>query len=115
MGVFPIAPPEHMHEAEDEGHVLVHRHLPAHGMPEHHSEHDPATLDHDEEPVLTLSSVYSVPSPFVMVGPVLTVTAQVEPPQPRLLERSPASVDILIHGPPPAPTGLRAPPFVPTT
>ena len=117
MGVFPIAPPEHMHEAEEEGHVhvFVHRHLPAHGLLEHHPDHHPATVDHDDGPVLTLSSVYNIPSIFVVVAPLRTVTAHVEPPQPKRVERSSTDLDILIHGPPRASTALRGPPFNPTT
>ena len=117
MGVFPIAPPEHMHESEEEGHVhvVVHRHLPVHPLVAHHSDHHPATVDHDEGPVLTLSSVYKIPSTVVILGPTQTVTTHVEPPQPQRLERSWADVEILIHGPPRAPTGLRAPPFIPAT
>ena len=95
MGVFPIAPPEHMHESEEEGHVhvVVHRHLPVHPLVAHHSDHHPATVDHDEGPVLTLSSVYKIPSTVVILGPTRTVTAHVEPPQPQRLERSPADVE----------------------
>jgi hypothetical protein len=44
-----------------------------------------------------------------------TVTAHVEPPQPQRVDRSSTDLDILIHGPPRAPTGLRAPPLNPTT
>src|SRR5262245_6928993 len=117
MGVLPIVPPEHVHEAEEEGHiqVVVHRHLQAHGLLEHHSDHHPATVDHDDGPVLTLSAVYNVPAPFVIWGPRRPVSARLEPPEPRRLERSSTDVDILIHGPPRAPTGLRAPPVVPAT
>ena len=116
VGVFPIAPPEHMHETEEEGHahVLVHRHSPVHELFDDHDD-PPETLDHNEGPAHTLSSVYNVPNPVLITGPVLIVTAQVEPPEPRRLERSSTDVEILIHGPPRAPTGLRAPPFLPTT
>lgn len=109
-------PPEHVHEAEEQGHVqaVVHRHLPDHGLFERHSDHR-ATVDHGEDPVLTLSSVYNLPVPFVMVAPVLRVEAQIEPPEPRRLERASTDVEILIHGPPRAPAGLRAPPAIPTT
>ena|SRR5580765_4879307 len=117
MGVFPIAPPEHLHEAEEEGHLhfFIHRHLPDHALLEHHSDHHPATVDHDDGPVFTLSSVYNVPTSFVIVAPVQIVTAHVEPPEPRRVERLFTDVDILIHGPPRAPTGLRAPPSLSTT
>jgi hypothetical protein len=116
MGVFPLAAPEHVHETEDRGHTraLVHRHLPVHGLTEHHSDRDSTTVDHDDDPVLTLSAVYYVGAPFAMVRPLLSVAARLDPPEPRRIERKTTHVEILIHGPPRAPTGLRAPPCSPT-
>jgi len=118
MGVLPIMPPEHVHEAQEQGHVqaVVHRHLPDHGVFDHRADdHHPATVDHGDDPILTLSSVYNVAVPFVMVAPVLRVEARIAPPEPRRVARASTDVEILIHGPPPAPTGLRAPPAIPTT
>ena len=39
MGLLPVAPPEHVHEAEEQGHVhaVIHRHLKPHGILEHHA------------------------------------------------------------------------------
>lgn len=140
MGGLPVAPPEHVHEVEEEGHVhaVVHRHPPAHGFADahadhpidhrdaddrgHHPGHDAATLqrtvailDHDDGAVLTPVAVYSVPAPFLVAGPMVTVVATIDTPEPRKLDRPSSDVDILIHGPPRAPTGLRAPPQIPTT
>jgi hypothetical protein len=114
-GAFPMAPPEHMHEAEDHGHVhaFIHRHLPAHALLDH-APHHFATLDDDDDPVLTLSAVYTVSAPFVISVPVVSVVT-VEPPPSAPVDRGSPHVEILIHGPPRAPNGLRAPPALPTT
>ena len=115
LGLLPVAPPEHMHEAEEQGHVhvVLHRHLNPHGILEHHGEHH-STVDDDDGPVLTLTTVYNVPAPLVVAGPPRIAHEWIEPPTPRRIERPLADVDILIHGPPHAPTAPRAPPFSPT-
>lgn len=114
-GLLPVAPPEHMHEAEEQGHVhaIIHRHLKPHGILEHHAEHQ-STLDDDDGPALTLTTIYTVPAPVALTSPVRIVSAWIEPPPPALFERPSADVDILIHGPPRAPTPPRAPPVSPT-
>ena len=115
LGLLPFAPPEHMHEAEKEGHihVVVHRHLNPHGIVGHHAEHH-STVDDDDGPVLTLTTVYNVPAFVVVAAPPRIVRELIEPPTLRRIERPLADVDILIHGPPRAPTPPRAPPFSPT-
>jgi hypothetical protein len=114
MGLIPLAPSEHAHEDEATGqpHVVVHRHLNPHGIQPHHQKQ--STIDHDEDPILTLSAVYNVPPQPEIAGPILDVA---EPIQPLVLSRNQGSfidVEILIHGPPGAPTSLRAPPSFPT-
>ena len=115
MGLLPLAPPEHAHEEQETGqpHVVVHRHLNLHGIQPHHQKQ--STIDHDEDPILTLTAVYNVPPQPEIAGPALTARA---PFQPLALGRTEASfidVEILIHGPPRAPTPPRAPPSFPTT
>jgi hypothetical protein len=115
MGLLPLAPPEHAHEDDGSGppHVVVHRHLNPHGIQPHHQTQ--STIDHDEDPILTLSAVFNVPPQPEIAGPVLSAG---EPIQPLVLRRNEGSfidVEILIHGPPRAPTSLRAPPPVPTS
>jgi hypothetical protein len=113
LGLLPVVPPDHMHEAEEHGHVhaFVHRHLNPHGVLEHHDADHRPTLDDDDGPVLTLSSIYEVPTSVVVASPPRIVSAWIEPPAPRQPERPLGDVEILIHGPPRAPTPLRAPPF----
>jgi hypothetical protein len=117
MGIVPLAPAEHVNEAEEQGHlqVVVHRHLHEHGLFEHHADRRSGTVDHGEGPVVTLSSVYNIPTSIVILGLPRTAGTVVETPAPRRLERTSSDPEILIHGPPRAPTGLRAPPFLPTT
>jgi hypothetical protein len=115
LGLLPIAPPEHIHEAEEQGHVhvVIHRHLKTHGILEHDAEHH-QTLDDNDGPVLTLATSYNVPALPVIGGAPRTLGAWIDPPPPRRVERVLADVDILIHGPPRAPTPPRAPPVSPT-
>jgi hypothetical protein len=113
LGLLPVVPPEHMHEEEEHGHARVlHRHLKPHDVLEHHGEHRSRVDDHDS-PVLTLSASYNVPQPVVIAAPGRVAASWVEPPPPRPAARAFVDVDILIHGPPRAPTPLRGPPVSP--
>jgi hypothetical protein len=116
IGLVPLAAPEHVHEREEDGHaqVVVHRHMPPHGFGEHHRAPE-AALDHDEEPVLTLTTVYTVPGPVVLAAPERSARALVEPPERQRIERVLTKFDVPIHGPPRAPAGLRAPPVLPAS
>jgi hypothetical protein len=112
IGLLPVAPPEHVHEAEEQGHVhvVVHRHLKTHGILEHQAEHH-STVDDDDGPVLTLTAVYTVPVPAPPVtSPPPVPSAVIEPPKVQAVARPFADVELLIHGPPRAPTPPRAPP-----
>src|SRR4029450_5515715 len=116
LGLLPVIPPAHVHEAEEQGHVhaVVHRHLKPHGVFDHHDVDHQPTLDDDDGPVLTLTSIYEVPASVVVASPPRIVSAWVKPPPVRRSTRSVVDVETLIHGPPRAPTPLRAPPFSPT-
>ena len=111
LGLLPIAPPEHLHEAEEQGHVhvVIHRHLTPHDLLEHHA-HCQATVDDDDGPILTPTAVYIVPAHQPIAGPERLATAWIEAPGLRREERPLAKVETLIHGPPRAPTTSRAPP-----
>src|SRR5262245_14936190 len=113
MGLLPLAPPEHAHEEEQPGqpHVVVHRHLNLHGIQPHHQKQ--ATIDHDEDPILTLTAVYNVPPQPQIAGPVLIAGEPIQLPALSRYEGSFVDVEILIHGPPRAPTPLRAPTHTP--
>ena len=116
MGLLPVVPPEHVHEGEEHGHahLVVHRHLQPHGSLEHHAEH-PMSLTDDDGPIITLTATYTVPNSVVVAGPPRVISAVVQPPAPRPVGRAPGHVDVPIHGPPRAPTPLRAPPLFPAS
>ena len=116
IGLLPLAAPEHVHEREDHGHaqVVVHRHMPPHSFLEHHREHQ-GSLDDDDAPILTLTTLYTVPDSLVLAAPERSSTALIQPPERQCVERVVSKFDVPIHGPPRAPAGLRAPPFFPAT
>jgi len=115
LGLLPIAPPEHVHRHEDHGHahVTIHRHLTPHGL--HRTDRESNFDDDDDSPAITVDTVYNVATPIVIGAPERSGIERIDPPTPRQIERPLADVSVLIHGPPRAPTGLRAPPFSPTT
>ena len=116
IGLLPIAAPEHVHEREDHGHaeVVVHRHMPPHGLLDHHSAHQ-GSVEDDDAPILTLTTVYTVPASLILAGPERFVSSLIEPPRPERIERSQTKFDVSIHGPPRAPSVLRGPPFSPAS
>ena len=116
MGLLPIVPPEHIHETEEDGrhHLVVHQHLQSHELLEHFGDASGA-FDDDDAPILTLPAVFTVTPPILIAAPVLLAVEFVEPPIATSYERPIDDVEILIHGPPRAPTGLRAPPSLPTS
>jgi len=115
LGLLPIAPPEHVHKHEDHGHahVTIHRHLSPHSP--HRTERDSNFDDDDDSPAITLDTIYNIAPSIVIAAPERSVIERIDPPTLRRIERPLADVSVLIHGPPRAPTGLRAPPFSPTT
>jgi hypothetical protein len=115
LALLPVAAPEHMHEAEEHGHVhpVVHRHLTPHAPLDHRSAHRASLDDDDDGPALTLSTIFHVPPVFAAAIPVRTAEELLVPPPPRRIERRRCDLEILIHGPPCGPTGLRAPPDLP--
>jgi hypothetical protein len=112
IGLIPLAPPEHVHEVEEHGHVefVVHRHAGGHELA--HAAHDGAarTVDHQDPPVATLDQDYIVPAIARLGMPARTVaSALVEPTAARRITVR-GFVERLIHGPPRAPTLERGPP-----
>ena len=113
LGLGPVVPPEHAHAVEEHGHreVIVHQHAHAHAIGHLPLGRDvDRAFDHPDDPVLTLSAAYTTPAPQWLAAPSRTVVGLIEPP---LIEAGSATngfVELLIHGPPRAPTGLRAPP-----
>ena len=110
IGSIPIAPPEHVHEADEHGdhHVVVHRHAAVHTGLHHAVEHD-GVLDDDDGTVLTLEAIYVVPSVVALVAPLGTLPTQLEQPGYTFVAKT-QYVERLIHGPPRGPTSFRAPP-----
>jgi hypothetical protein len=110
LGLGPIVPPEHVHETEEHGHHqrLAHRHADAHPLVPV-APHDGAF--HDDDPVLTLAAIYTVP-PVLAVAPPSpdSVVVLPAPPLAAAFHRAGDSREPLIHGPPRAPASPRAPP-----
>jgi hypothetical protein len=116
VGLLPIAAPEHVHEREDHGHaeLVVHRHMPPHGVLDHHGAHQTSVED-DDAPILTLTTVCTVPASLTVAEPARFVSSLIEPPAPERIERAQTKFDVPIHGPPRAPSVLRGPPFSPAS
>ena len=112
LGLIPVAPPEHVHELEEHGHshALVHRHLAPHHFL-HEFEAHVGVLDDDDAPVLTLDAVFTLPlsAPGITHQPA-SVVVFLDPPATSLVHGASEYAERPIHGPPRAPTGLRAPP-----
>ena len=118
IGWNPIAPPEHVHEADGHGadHAVVHRHDAAHFATGHHVDPDhAATFDHEEGTALSLDPAYGLPSATregtapALAGYAAALIAPVSTPSSAVT----AYRARLTHGPPRGPTGLRAPPAFP--
>ena len=112
IGWLAVGPPEHVHEEEEHGqaHFLVHRHLEPH-PPTVVWAGRAGVLDHGDAPILTLTAAFTIPGvPSVGALPVVTVVVDLEPAVTPVRYRTPPLLDRLIHGPPRAPVGLRAPP-----
>jgi len=108
IGGLPIVPPEHVHETDDHGHagLLVHRHLSAHTGAAHNG-----VLDENEAPILTVDAVYTVPVVSGVIAlPATRATAVIVLPVAVPISGHREQLAPLIHAPPRAPTGLRAPP-----
>ena len=117
LALLPAAPAEHVHELDEPGHahVVLHRHLNAHRLLDHPADTDHrAALDDHDGPVLTLTAIYNVVARADLNSPLCTAVAWIEPPASGRVYRPLADLQILIHGPPRAPTSLRAPPFSPS-
>jgi hypothetical protein len=115
VGFAPLAPPEHVHEAEEHGlhHLLVHRHAEQHGTVPHSREHR-FVLDDDDAPVLTLAAVFTIPAtPDHLHGFAGELLRAIEALTPGDIPPSADYERPVIHGPPRGPTSLRAPPSLP--
>jgi hypothetical protein len=111
IGLGPIVPPEHVHEMEEHGHhrLVVHRHAAAHPLAVPVGPHGRA-LHEDDDPVLILASVYTVPMPpAVPSASPATIVVLPEPAIAAVVHRR-DTCEPLIHGPPRAPALLRGPP-----
>jgi hypothetical protein len=109
---LPMAPPEHAHEADDHGHerLLVHRHLDAHSNA-HHVDHE-GVINQDDQTILALDTIHAVPSSITILAvPAAVAVAVAEPPAVVLLSAQ-DNFEPLIHGPPRAKNGTRAPPHL---
>jgi hypothetical protein len=103
----------HEGDAHGQHHLVVHRHLQPHGVTGHHAPHRTEVEDPDDDPVVTLTTVFTVSPIASLVTPPRVASELIEPPPLNRCERPCADVDTLIHGPPRAPTPSRAPPSLP--
>lgn len=102
-----LLPPEHLHEAAEGGHALLHRHAIDEVVPTG----APVVHAADHSTVKLIATVFEAAPDRVHVA-ALTVDANLQLPDPdstpagRLL----ANISPPIHGPPPQPGPSRAPP-----
>ena len=116
LGLVPLVPPEHAHQTETNGHrqVVVHQHSQAHAISHlPGGRDDRRAFDHPDDPILTLSTVYSAQASQLPAVPIRTVIATIQPLQAEAGRASYGFVELLIHGPPRVPAGPRAPPASP--
>jgi hypothetical protein len=113
----PVAPPEHVHQSLEHGavHQLVHRHVQSHfGSSHHAAEHGEVVIDQNDHRIVSFDAAVAMPSATRVFSPVATATVQLlDPPALPVVHGPPEGIDRLIHGPPPTPAGLRAPPALP--
>jgi hypothetical protein len=115
LGIVPLAPPEHVHEADEHGHHqrVVHRHFDEHrlapeaGVRTH--------VEDDDTPVLTLSTFFTVPAAHLAAEAPPMEAVRFDPPSPAVSFYRTPFVERVIHGPPRAPASLRAPPLSPAS
>jgi hypothetical protein len=115
LGLGPVVPPEHAHAVEEHGHreVIVHQHAHSHAIGHLLGRDAHRAFDHPDDPVLTFSAVYTTPAPQMPAIPSRIVVGLVQPLLNEAGRPTNGFVELLIHGPPRAPTGLRAPPAFP--
>src|SRR5690349_20602075 len=112
LAVLPTLPPEHVHEETDgQGHqvLVAHRHVQLHTTVARHTGRAD-TVDHADPVSAIPDGIYTVSTRFVHRVPL--ARAAVLPPAPvaRRAVVARRFSDRLIHGPPRAPSSLRAPP-----
>lgn len=109
IGSLPIAPPAHVHEVDDHGHeaALVHRHEASHG-PRHHD----GVIAGTEASLLELDDAFIATAITPLGHPPARLVAVLEPPVIDTRDGPQEYVENLIHGPPRAPSPLRAPPSI---
>lgn len=115
LGIVPIGPQEHVHEATDEsGHhtLIAHRHTQLHGL-DASSSVERATLDHPDPIALFPDDAYTAPASYVQPMPLLSAALVPIPPATSVVDGQRRRSDQLIHAPPRAPSSLRGPPNSP--
>jgi hypothetical protein len=128
VGVLPMAPPEHVHDVDHDGHheTLAHRHAGGHAQhaagvidhDDHDRDHDAghapvAALDDEDSVLAALSTpTWTRPALDAPDAPATAVVAWILPPAPATRVGHVADVERLIHGPPRTVTSLRGPPVV---
>lgn len=115
LGLVPLIPAEHVHETETNGHrqVVVHQHSSPHAIGHLPGDRDDRrAFDHPDDPVLTLSTVYTVPMAQLPAVRSVTVVAMIQPLVAETGLALSGFVERLIHGPPRPRLSLRGPPHL---
>jgi hypothetical protein len=106
----------HVHESQGHGHhrAVIHRHSQTHGgghdVANHHGVFE---RGHDAQ-VRTLSSTFIIPNaPWVPSAPPVQAAQVIDEPIIQVAHPIADQVELLIHGPPRAPTFFRGPPVSP--
>jgi hypothetical protein len=81
LAVIPLAPQEHVHETRSGGelHVVIHRHIEAHGIFRHQAASNLASFDDDHDPTLTLTLGRLMADRSVMADYQLAAFEQAQP------------------------------------
>jgi hypothetical protein len=118
LGLLPLVPPAHVHDAVDEaGHHgrIAHRHTAAH----HAAEplplvdgREPTHVEDAESVVSTLDPVFIGSPDFTLRAPALPAETVILAPDVAPTATRDPFVERQIHGPPRAPTLLRGPPVL---
>jgi hypothetical protein len=110
IGLLPIVPSEHVHEGigpDGHLHVVAHRH--AHAHPLISQLHRAASIE-DTDPIVTIEPLFGAPAPIASPAPLVLMVRIVSGPVLARHSTPGEFVELAIHGPPLAPSQLRAPP-----
>ena len=116
VALLPLAPVEHVHRTDGPGgeHLIAHAHLEDHHhQAEPDADHLATHVEDDDSVVLTLDRVFVPQTVHHAVDMILEAAIYLPPPAVVRAGVAARYQRRFIHGPPRAPTSLRAPPVTP--